>query len=273
MGTAIRRLVSVASLGAMPALMPQSTAAAWKGHGQNGCTPDGRYGIAVHAHAHPSPCIAAPGHLAVESAYYQNASKLGGTALAAFPEVRLRYGVARGVEFFMDAPSEIAKSGDYGAGLYVMTPYGYGLAIALPVDRPASAAVRVELRPPLPPLAPIDCTPRASVSLDAAQALGEVATAGVSFGLLRSGDADESRFHDAPSMLVSLGRRLPDGTTVAVETCIHGGYGIGDVAQRFGVLAVERNVAPHLRLSIEVGTAFNPSGGTKPHYLAFGLTR
>ncbi len=50
--------------------------------------------IANTSHARMSPCIVRRGQLVIESMYYQNASKEGGTALAAYPEATFRVGLS-----------------------------------------------------------------------------------------------------------------------------------------------------------------------------------
>ena len=75
----------------------------------------------------PSPCTVAGGRLLVETLYYQNASKVGGTALAAYPLVRFRTGLVKRLELVVDAPSQIAQSGLGGAGLYPVSRAGAGL--------------------------------------------------------------------------------------------------------------------------------------------------
>jgi hypothetical protein len=74
-------------------------------------------GETVHAIANPThdakvnPCLVGRGHSVIDITYYQNASSVGGTALAAYPEATIRFGIARNLEVFVDAPSDVAKSG------------------------------------------------------------------------------------------------------------------------------------------------------------------
>ncbi len=50
--------------------------------------------LANTSHARMTPCIVRPGRIVIESMYYQNASSVGGTALAAYPEPTFRIGLA-----------------------------------------------------------------------------------------------------------------------------------------------------------------------------------
>ena len=72
----------------------------------------------------------------VETLYFQNASRVGGTALAAYPLFRIRAGVVHRLEAVSTRPrrSPIRPN---GAGLYPMTHLGFGLNYAA-VDRPRS---------------------------------------------------------------------------------------------------------------------------------------
>ncbi|MGA2392381.1 MAG: hypothetical protein ABSH03_03400 [Candidatus Lustribacter sp.] len=95
-----------------------------------------------------SPCAVAPGTLLVETLYYQNASRVGGTALAAYPLFRLRTGIARRLEVVIDTPSQIAMSGVDGAGLYPTTHAGYGLNYTFAASAAFAAAFGAEAVPP-----------------------------------------------------------------------------------------------------------------------------
>ena len=95
-----------------------------------------------------APCSAAPGTLLIETLYFQNASSMGGTALAAYPLVRLRTGLTRRLELVVDPPSQVAESGLRGRGLYPTTLFGYGLNYALTSSGRSASALGVELSPP-----------------------------------------------------------------------------------------------------------------------------
>ena len=73
--------------------------------------------LASRTHAKATPCVAPRHRFILETTYYQNASRIGGSALAAYPEARIRYGMAPRLELFVDTPSEIAKSGERGRGI------------------------------------------------------------------------------------------------------------------------------------------------------------
>jgi hypothetical protein len=94
------------------------------------------------------PCAVAPGSVLVETVYYQNASRAGGTALAAYPLVRFETGIVRNLELVLDAPSQIAESGLAGAGLYPTTHAGYGLNYTFASNARLAASFGAELVPP-----------------------------------------------------------------------------------------------------------------------------
>ena len=80
----------------------------------------------------PSPCIVPGGNLLIETLYYQNASKVGGTALAAYPLLGFDAGLGRRVDAIVDLPSQIAESGRNGAGIYPRSHATYVLRYGLP---------------------------------------------------------------------------------------------------------------------------------------------
>ena len=96
-----------------------------------------------------SPCTVAPGGLLVESLYLQDASRVGGTALAVYPLFRLRTGVTDRLEAFVDTPSQIAESGHGGAGLYPTTRLGFGLNYTLVEGDRLAIALGAEQLPPI----------------------------------------------------------------------------------------------------------------------------
>src|SRR5271170_4123757 len=73
-------------VGAQPALVDAAAA-------PSACTTQNPAFVIDDLSGVASPCATAPGTLLIEALYYQNASSVGGTALAAYPLLRLRTGI------------------------------------------------------------------------------------------------------------------------------------------------------------------------------------
>jgi hypothetical protein len=215
-----------------------------------------------------APCVAAPGTLIVETLYYQNASRIGGSALAAYPLFRLRTGILRRLEVVVDAPSQIAESGPHGIGLYPTTHFGFGFNYAVASSPRAAVAVGVEALPPNSRFSVtqtqakyiLDMT--AGFRLTAHSTLSAIATgaSSLSVGLQRIDPAAAVRYaydtSSATQVSTDVGERV-----VARHT----------VAQSYGDVAVNQRLRKNITFDVGLGTAFNMVSNAKAHYLASGL--
>ncbi len=226
--------------------------------------------VGSHTHGKRSACIVKPHRAMVETTYYQNASKVGGSALAAFPEMRLRYGLARHIELFVDPPSEIAKSGLRGTGIYFMSRIGLGAKVELPPLQGIATSLSLESHPPLEAMAYLKTFPLFDMHLDSSVSLQPNLTANVEVGTLafrQYGMASRMLgYHEA----FSLTRALGSSFALTGELRSQSRVAFGSAAQSTGTLALSRLVAKHVLANIEIGTAFNATGNSKPHY--FGAT-
>ena len=226
--------------------------------------------VGSHTHGKRSACIVKPHHALIETTYYQNASKVGGSALAAFPEMRLRYGLARHIELFVDPPSEIAKSGLRGTGIYFMSRIGLGAKIELPPFQGMAMSVGFESHPPLEAMAYLKTFPLFDLHLDSSISLRRNLTANIELGTLsfrQYGVASHMLgYHEALSLTHTLGSSF----ALTGELGSQSRVAFGSMAQSTGTLALSRLVAKHVLANIEIGTAFNATGNSKPHY--FGAT-
>ncbi len=204
--------------------------------------------------------------------YYQNASKAGGTALAAYPEVRVRYGVLAHLEAFYDAPSEIAKSGLRGAGVYTMTHPGLGLKLHVADLGDAAVSLTAESHPPMSALANTDLIPLSDVHLSANWSGADAMQYTAMAGLLNYASNDESGHRSTPLVALSATHTLPHDNFLTGEYALQSASSIGASAQSSVTIAFAHAVSHRLLLNVEIGSAFNQSDNSKPHYLGFGAT-
>lgn len=215
-----------------------------------------------------SPCAVAAGALLVESLYYQNASQVGGTALAAYPLVRLRFGIAPRLEAVLEPPSQIAESGLHGAGLYPSSHSGYGLDYTFAQSARAAWGAGLAVIPPASLYAPSETQPKYQLDVTTKYRLSR------KFAL--KGTIDGSSSHST-----GFGTILP-GTAVGGElasgsrTLFSADLGERLVthrasAQSFADFSLTRMLDRKLAWNVGVGTAFNPVADAKAHYLSTGL--
>jgi hypothetical protein len=216
-----------------------------------------------------APCAAAPGTLTIESLYFQNASRVGGTALAAYPLVRLRTGVTHHLELVLDPLSQVAESGLHGVGLYPITRFGYGANYTLAATTNTASGLGVEVQPPNSLFNVNDrqskfifdytfayrVSRRVSLSAIATGASSHI----VGFGVFTPAAAIRGAFDaDARTQIsTDLGERL----------VAHGMRG-----QSFSDLALHRKLRKNITYTLGVGSTFNGFTSIgKAHYLASGF--
>ncbi|MBV8244770.1 MAG: hypothetical protein JOZ38_02505 [Candidatus Eremiobacteraeota bacterium] len=260
----VRFLRSLLTLGLLGALCAPAYAAA-------SCTAAAPRHVAALPHGRLNACVVRKGRIVVEMTYYQNASKVGGTALAAYPEMRVRYGIARNIELSFIPPSEIAKSNLAGRGTYMMTKPGFGVKLALGRWRGADLSVAADYRPPMNPLANTLLVPSSAVHVDATWSPAVRALLNAEVGILNYSMRDGRH---GSSFLEAVGFTMPLNRKTAISfdlgTQLKSACGAG--AQNTGVLGLTRMLGAHLLGTFEIGTAFNPSGGSKAHYIAFAFS-
>jgi hypothetical protein len=216
----------------------------------------------------PSACTLPRGASMVETLYYQNASKAGGTALAAYPLVRIRAGFARRAEFIFDAPSQVAESGLGGAGLYPVSQLGFGAAYTLAQTRRATVALHAEFLPPASRFIPSHAQSKYFLGITPLYVLTPQLTITGLFGGSTSRTGSSRIFSTSA---IGLAFAIDRATRFTVD--------LGDryiarraAAQTFGDIAVARTLSRHTVVDIGLGTTFNCIANTKAHYLAMGVT-
>jgi len=216
-----------------------------------------------------SPCALPPGKLAVDAVYLQNASSIGGTALAAFPMVRLRTGALRRVQLMIDAPAQIAESKPGGGGLWPITHAGYGLDYTFMQTRRAAVAIQTEVLPPATPWAPSQSQPKYQFGLASDYQISPRFAVGVSASGTSSGSVGFERV--LPGLEVRSAFDATPNTQIVtgLGTRIAGKH---EVAQSLGNVAVNQRLYKNVLLGVGLGTSFNAVANAKVHYLASGMS-
>ncbi|HTV74352.1 MAG TPA: hypothetical protein VME66_11720 [Candidatus Acidoferrales bacterium] len=216
----------------------------------------------------PAPCTLPRGATLLETLYYQNASKIGGTALAAYPLLRVRSALVSRLEFVLDAPSQVAESGHAGAGLYPVTPLGFGAAYtALEAGR-AALSLHAEDLPPASRFVPSHSQSKYSLGATPVYLL----TPRLSLnGLLGAATSRTGSSH--------LYSTSGIGLALAMDPALRLSADIGDrfvmqhaAAQRFGDAAIADQISQNTLFNFGLGTAFNSVARSKAHYVALGMS-
>jgi hypothetical protein len=216
----------------------------------------------------PSPCTVDRKQFLVETLYYQNASKVGGTALAAYPLLRLRAGVARRLELLVDAPSQIAQSGLNGAGLYPTSHTGAGVNYRM-VDTYGSAlALSATIAAPASLYQPTQTQPRYTLALNEKYRLSHALWLKAVVSAHSSSSIGFNQVYPAMGLGVDL---IPSTSTKFSMTMGTHVMATGGAAQSYGDVSVTRLFTRTLAFNVALGTAFNEVVNTKGHYLAAGL--
>jgi hypothetical protein len=217
----------------------------------------------------PSPCTIASRSFLVESLYYQNASRVGGSALAAYPMVRMRAGLTERLEFLIDAPSQAAESGLAGAGVYPKSEPGYGTNYAFAMTDHAVMSLRAEEQPPASRFTPSQKQPKASMDLTTGYRFSDHLMLTALYGA-SSGRAMYGNQHLFPTSALGLGvltdARTQFFTDLGMKTTKWHA-----ASQAFGDISAAHLLSQNLAFDVGLGTTFNPVAGTKAHYLAMGV--
>ncbi|HTV92687.1 MAG TPA: hypothetical protein VMG98_08215 [Verrucomicrobiae bacterium] len=236
--------------------------------------PLGARAVTTHAaactKARAEHCVVKPHRVAVSTMYYQNASKVGGTALAGYPLLRARYGVAPNVEVFYDAPTELAIS-SHGAH-YEMAHAGLGAQGTIAQDGGVALMLTAQSRPPLSPLANLYVLPLADVHVTAAWAETNGANFAAQLGMLNY--IATNRGHRRSSMFDTASATAPiaPGTWFAGEVGMQSNATYGSAGETRGIASVKHSIGSNSVFNVDLGTTLNAAGGSKPHYLGAGFT-
>jgi hypothetical protein len=216
----------------------------------------------------PSPCALAPGAFVLEAIYLQNASRTGGTALAAYPLVNVRAGIIRRLQFTFDAPSEIAQSRPGGGGVFPITHLGYGLSYTVAQSSRLATAIVTEVLPPDSRFTAANAQSRYAFGLTSDVALTTKWTLGAAASAISSTRSGFGML--LPSLDVSAGY-APNAHTQFVTGLGSRWVSKHAVAQSFTDVAVNQTLSRTFIFMVGVGTTFNAVGDSKSHYLSAGF--
>ena len=230
--------------------------------------------IANTSHARMTPCIVRRGQIVIETMYYQNASSVGGTALAAYPEATIRLALSPRVEFFVDAPSDVAKSGNNGLGVFYFTHPGFGLKALLSSSSTFASSVSIETNPQLNALAHLSLIPVTDVTFTGSwmprrSNLIFSAQAGA-FWFRQRGMGHEQR--TAATFGLGVTAPIMRKTWLTFQFRSFSEAAMNSSAQSTGTLSLQHEIGRNVLANVQLGTAFNAAGHSKAHYLGVGFT-
>lgn len=230
--------------------------------------------LANTSHARMTPCLVNRGTVVVESMYYQNASRVGGTALAAYPEATLRIGLGDRLELFIDAPSDVAKSGEGGLGVFYFTHPGFGIKAQLSSGKTFASSISFETTPQLYALAHLSLIPVADAAFTGSWIPARsnvVLSAQVgAFWFRQRGMGHAQR--TATTLGVGITAPIMRGTWLTLQLRSFSVAAMHSSAQSSGVLSLQRELGRNVLANVQLGTAFNAAGHSKAHFLGFGFT-
>lgn len=206
----------------------------------------------------------------LDTEYYQNASRVGETNVAGYPEARLSYGVAPNVDVFYDAPNEIAESRE-GVPSYFMMPAGYGASYESALSQSFQYGFSGEAAPPNSALANPRLIPLSQFDALGNWTAGSHMEYGVTLGTLNFAPTTRHARHSSPVAGVSATRALGDKTFFTTGLDIQSRSFLGASAQSSGLFGVRQVLSEQMLLNVQAGSTFNSSARSKPHFIAFGV--
>jgi hypothetical protein len=216
-----------------------------------------------------APCALKPGSFVFEAIYLQNASRVGGTALADYPLVNVRAGLIKRLQFTFDAPSEVAQSRPGGGGAFPITHLGYGLTYTIAQSKRSATALITEVVPPDSSFAPTHTQARYLVGIASDVALTQKWT------LNGTVEGTSSARYGFGQVLPTIDAGAAYAPTLHTQVEADLGERIVSrhaLAQAFGNAAINQRLDTKLILTAGVGTTFNAVNDSKAHYLAAGFT-
>jgi len=216
-----------------------------------------------------SPCATAPGKIALDAVYLQNASSVGGTALAAFPMMRLRTGLSHRLQVVLDTPSQIAESKPGGGGLWPVSHLGYGIDYMFLQTQRMVVALQTEVLPPATVFAPSQTQSRYQFAVTSDFQITPRLGLGVSAAGTSSGSVGFERVLPALTFRTAYDLSANTQIVTGLGTRIVGRH---EVSQSVGNIAVNQRLYKNTLFGVGVGTSFNAVANAKVHYLASGFS-
>jgi hypothetical protein len=219
-------------------------------------------------------CVVKTHTIALSTTYFQNASRVGGTALASYPLARVSYGVTQGASVFYDAPNELAVSSH--GGHYEMVHAGYGAQGSIAQLGDMDLTLTAESRPPLDPLENLYLLPLSDVHVTAAfdssmnpDSTAFTAQVGTLNYIATNRDHRRSSAFDDVAATQTVG----DGTWFTGLLGMQSNATYQGTGQTRGIASVKRSLGEDVLANVDLGTTFNVAhSNSKPHYLGAGFT-
>jgi hypothetical protein len=180
----------------------------------------------------------------------------------------LRTGLLRNLELVVDPPSQVAESGLHGAGLYPTTSLGYGLNYTLKSTARMALGVGAEAVPQNSRFVPNEHQSKYLFDLTAGWQLSRRTTISALATGTSSATVGFNRIMPAATVRVSYeaGPRTSISTDIGARLAAR-----NSVAQSYGDIALVQRLRKNINYAIGLGSAFNPVGNSKAHYLASGF--
>lgn len=230
-----------------------------------------------------SPCVVADDGVLLESGYYQNASSVGGSAIAEYPDAELRVGFAPDLELVLDPQTQIARSGNYGKAYFTTSDPGLGLKWQL-ADRPNGAYdFGAEVNPP-GTAASFPWQPKYRLGLDSSERITKRWRTDIGLNLVGDGRIEDGRIDDGRTVdayarstpalrsTAGLGLAPSDDSLFSLEVSDQSSVARSLRGQAFGHLAWRQALSRRVLVDVEGGQTFNTSAHTRPHYIGAGLS-
>jgi hypothetical protein len=221
--------------------------------------------------ADTTPCTLAKHHSMLEVGYFQNASAVGGTALAAYPLIHVRYGITDRTQIFIDPATAIAKSGLRGQGIYTWGRTGVGVKYQLSNEVNHAVSASIDYTPQPDVTASLYTRERFQAAMQYRYVITNKTSANLSFG-----DTFFSQQNVHGNGQSSLFARLAVSQGISPNMSVSALVGrdahmtVSSEPQTQLGVTVQDRLSPNSVGDVELGSALNPSGETKAHYLGFG---
>ena len=216
-----------------------------------------------------SPCAVGVGRFLIQTSYFQNASKVGGSALAAYPMFRVRAGLSGALDVIIDTPSQTAYSGAGGVGLYPFSHAGAGLQYRFEQTSRFVSALDASIDAPGSRYEPVPSQPRYSLGVTSKYRIDDRWAIDTS----AAGQTSERVGFERVTPRASVGFTFSPNARTQVSSSISARLMVRRGAlQRYGDIAVTELLSRKVAFNVGLGSAFNPVGNTKGHYLNSGFS-
>lgn len=238
------------------------------------CDPTNLFSVVDRAVAGTSPCTLRNHTYELETGYYQNASTVGGSQLAAYPLSILRYAATPSLEVFFDPTTRIAKNGMNGKGIYTWSRSGAGLKLRLVNTGDTAVAFRVNYTPQADETATISTRNR----FDA----GVIARSVLSSKFALSATVGMNNFTQDPSISINktsswyerlaVSDQFAKRTQAIFSMSSQSAMTTSSTAQSKYGIALRQTFAKHAMLDVQMGSTINATSSTKAHYIGAGFS-